>query len=182
MKSRSKTWDKYVVFALSDRWAIASELNWIDLILADKAVYGDQSLGDRIDRNEKTFESDSAEQRRSIRSDKARRGDFIAIERQFRFRNRPDLTLSSGNHHALRTGGLQGEFVGEGLRHNAECRTGIDKKLDFLDMSVRNGQTSFYVEDSHVTSFFENVSILAQSVANATAPMRQQMGTQSREQ
>jgi hypothetical protein len=62
-------------------------------VLTDKSVYRYQALTHGIDRKEKTFESDSAEQSCSLRCDKARRGDFFAVQSQPRFGYGPNVSL-----------------------------------------------------------------------------------------
>jgi hypothetical protein len=75
-------------------------------MLTDKSVHGDQALTDRIDRKEKTFESDSAEQSWSLRRNKARRGDFVAVQSQPRFGYGPNVSLSARDYDRLRAGGI----------------------------------------------------------------------------
>ena len=61
-----------------------------DLLLTDKPFYRNQALADGIDGEEKTFESDGAEQCWTLRRNKAWSRDFIAIQSQPCFGYGPD--------------------------------------------------------------------------------------------
>ena len=110
-----------------------------DCMLADKSIYGDQTLTNGIDRNEKTFESNRAEQRRSIWSDETWSGYFLAVESQLGFGDGPDIALSASDHHALRTGGFQRELFRQRARHDAQCSASFDEEFDFFDVPGRAG-------------------------------------------
>ena len=60
--------------------AIGIERRRADPVLTDKPVYRDQALADGIDGEEKTFESDGAEQSWTLRRNKTWSRDFIAIQ------------------------------------------------------------------------------------------------------
>ena len=139
-------------------------------MLTDKAVNGDQTLTNGVDRNEKTFESDSAEERWTSGSDEAWSGDFLAVESQLGFGDGPDIALSASDHDALRTGGIQRELFRQRARYDAERRTSIDEEFDLFDIPGRAGQLSLYVKKSHGESFFMKVVIVAQPANNASAP------------
>ena len=139
-------------------------------MLTDKSIYGDQTLTNGIDRDEKTFKSDRAEERWTSGSNEAWSGDFLAVESQLGFGDGPDIALSASDHHALRTGGFQRELFRQRARHDAERRTSIDEEFDLFDIPGRAGQLSLYVKKSHGESFFMNVVIVAQPANNATAP------------
>lgn len=128
-------------------------------MLTDKAVNGDQTLTNGIDRNEKTFESDSAEERWTSGSNEAGSGDFLAI------------ALSASDHHALRTVRFQRELFRQRARHDGQRSAGIDEEFDFFDLPGRTGQMSLYMKKSHGESFFMNVVIVAQRTDKATAAM-----------
>jgi hypothetical protein len=107
--------------------------------LTDKSVYGDQALTHGIDRKEKTFESDRAKQGWSLRRNKARSRDFVAVQSQLRFGYGPNISLSTRDYDALRTGGFQFEPFRQRAGHHAECRTGVHKKLNFFNAPRRTG-------------------------------------------
>jgi hypothetical protein len=121
-----------------------------DPALTDKTVDRDQPLANGIDGDEKTFEGDSTEQRRSIGSNEAWRGNFIAVESQLCFGDGPGVSPSSSDHHSLRTRGCQFELFRQRSWHDGQSRAGIDKELNFFDMPRRPGQMSFYVKKSHL--------------------------------
>jgi hypothetical protein len=114
--------------------------------LTDKAVYRDQALTHGIYRKEKTFESDSAEQGWSLRRNKARSRDFVAVQSQPRFGYGPNVSLSTRDDDALRAGGFQLEPFRQRAGHNAECRAGVHKKLNVFNAPRWTGQTTFYVK------------------------------------
>jgi hypothetical protein len=138
-------------------------------MLTDKTAYRDQSLANGIDGDEKTFAGDSAEQRRSIGSNEAWRGNFIAVESQLCFGDGPGVSPPSSDHHSLRTRGCQFELFRQRSWHDGQSRASIDKELNFFDMPRRPGQMSFYVKNSHLNDHFKNKPILSKSMSNATA-------------
>jgi len=140
-----------------------------DPVLTDKTVYRDQSFANWIDGDEKAFESDSAEQRRSIGCNEAWRGNFIAVESQLCFGDGPCVAPPSSDDHSLRARGFQLELFRQRSRHDGQSRTGIDKELNFFDVPRRSGQMSFYVEKPHLKYLFRNQVIVAKSISNATA-------------
>jgi hypothetical protein len=126
--------------------AIRPQTRRAGLELTDKAVYRDQALTHGIDRKEKTFESDSAEQGWSLRRNKARSRDFVAVQSQPRFGYGPNVSLSTRDYDALRAGGFQLEPFRQRAGHNAECRAGVHKKLNVFNAPRWTGQTTFYVK------------------------------------
>jgi len=138
-------------------------------MLTDKSVHGYQALTHRIDRKEKTFESDGAKQGWTLRRNKAWSCDFIAIQSQPCFRYGPDISLSARDHDALRAGGFQLKLVRQSSRHHAKCCAGVHEKLNFFDKPRRTGQMAFYVEQSHFKRLFKNRVIVAQPMNSARA-------------
>ena len=125
----------------------------MDPQLPDKPIYGDQTLGDGVDCEEKTLESDGAEQRRTVGRNEAWSRDFIAVQSQPRFGHGPYVSLSASDHDALRPCGLELKPFRHRSGHHAKSSTGIDKKLNFFDTSRRAGQASPYVKQSHLNTF-----------------------------
>jgi hypothetical protein len=149
--------------------AIRIESRRADPVLTDKPVYRDQALADRIDGEEKTFESDGAEQGWTLRRNKARGRDFIAIQSQPCFGYGPDISLSARDHDALRAGGFQIKpFRQRSWQHAKGSASGVDKKLNFFNTPSWTGQMALYVEQSHIKSFLKNMAIVAQRTNNAT--------------
>ena len=72
--------------------AIRIESRRADPMLTDKTVHRNQALADGVDGEEKTFESDGAEQGWTLRRNKAWSRDFIAIQRQPCFGYRRDVS------------------------------------------------------------------------------------------
>ena len=137
-------------------------------MLTDKPVYRDQALADGIDGEEKTFESDGAEQGWTLRRNKAWSRDFIAIQRQPCFGYRPDVSLSACDHDALRAGGFQFKPFCQRSWHHAKRSASVHKKLNFFNTPRRTGQMALYVEQSHIKSILKNMAIVAQPTNNAT--------------
>lgn len=137
--------------------------------LSDKSVYRDQALTHRIDRKEKTFESDSPKQGWSLRCNKAWSRDFFTVESQSRFGYGPDVSLSTRDYDALRARGFKLESFRQRAGYHAECRTGIDKKLNFFNAPFWTGQTTFYVEQPHIKNLLNNAVIVAQLTYKANA-------------
>jgi hypothetical protein len=149
---------------------IASRL--ADPMLTDKPVYRNQALANGIDSEEKTFESDDAEQGWTLRRNKAWSRDCIAIQRQPCFGYGPDLSLSSRDHDALRAGGFQLKFFRQRSWHHAKRSASVHKKLNFFNTPRRTGQMALYVEQSHIKSLLKNTAIVAQPTNNATTLIR----------
>ena len=139
-----------------------------DKTLTDKSFDRDQALGDGIDGEEKTFESDGAEQGWTLRRNKARSRDFIAIQRQPCFGYGPHVSLSARDHDALRAGGVQLKPFRQRAWHHAKRSAGVDEKLNFFNTPRRTGQMALYVKQSHIKSLFRNMAIVAQPTNNAT--------------
>jgi hypothetical protein len=143
-----------------------------DSVLTDKPVYWDQALADGIDGEEKTFESDGAEQGWTLRRNKARSRDCIAIQSQPCFGYGPDLSLSARDHDALGAGGFELKFFRQRLWHHDKRSASVHKKLNFFNTSRRTGQMALYVEQSHIKSLLKNTAIVAQPTNNATIMIR----------
>jgi hypothetical protein len=137
-------------------------------MLTDKSVYRDQTLADRIDGKEKTFERDRAEQGWTLRRNKARRRDFIAGQRQPRFGYGPDSLLSARDHDTLRASGFQLKPFRQRSRYHAKRSAGVHTKLDFFDAPRRTGDMALYVEQPHIKSLLKNTVIVARPINNAT--------------
>jgi hypothetical protein len=153
--------------------AIGIESGLADPQLSDKPIYRDQPLGDRIDCEEKTFQSHGTEQRRTVGRNEAWSRDFIAVQSQPRFGYGPYVSLSAGDHDALRACGLELKPFRQRSGHHAKSGAGVDKKLNFFDASCRAGQMSLYVEQSHLKYPLKNTAIVAQPTNNATTSISQ---------
>jgi hypothetical protein len=140
--------------------------------LADKPVYGDQTFGHGIDGEEKTFESDRAEQGWTLGRYEAWRRNFVAIESQSRLCHRPYVPLSARDHNALRPGGFQFKPFRQRSRHHAKRSASVHKKIDFFNAPSRAAQATFHVEQSHITCLLNDEFILAQLKNNATTLIR----------
>jgi hypothetical protein len=148
--------------------AIGIESRRADLLLTDKPFYRNQALADGIDGEEKTFESDGAEQGWTLRRNKAWSRDFIAIQSQPCFGYGPDLSLSARDHDALRASGFQLKPFRQRSRHHAKRSASVHKKLNFFNTPRRTGQMALYVEQSHIKILLKNMAIVAQPTNNAT--------------
>jgi hypothetical protein len=149
---------------------IASRL--ADPMLTDKPVYRNQALANGIDSEEKTFESDDAEQGWTLRRNKAWSRDCIAIQGQPCFGYGPDLSLSARDHDALGAGGSELKFFRQRSWYHAKCSASVHKKLNFFNTPRRTGQMALYVEQSHIKSLLKNTAIVAQPINNATTLIR----------
>jgi hypothetical protein len=125
--------------------------------LADEPVYGNQSLGDGINGEEKTFKSHCAEQRRTVGGNEAGSRDFIAVQSQACFRHGPNVSLSAGNNDALRASRLQFEPFRQRARYHAQSGAGVDQELNFFDAPGRTRQMSFDMEKFHLRYLFKNL-------------------------
>jgi len=79
-----------------------------------------------------------------------------------RVRLTPNIWLSTRDYDTLRAGGFQLEPLRQRAGHNAQCRTGVHKKLYFFNAPRWAGQTTFYVKQSHIKNLLKNEFILAQ--------------------
>jgi hypothetical protein len=136
--------------------------------LPDKPVYRDQTLADGIDGEEKTFQSDGAEQGWTLRRNKAWGRDFVAVQSQPCFCYGPNVPLSARDHDALRAGGSQLKPFRQRSWHHAKCSASVHKKLNFFNTPRRTGQMALYVEQSHSKSLVKNIAIVPQPKNNAT--------------
>ena len=128
-----------------------------DPVLTDKPVHRDQAFADGIDGEEKTFESDGAEQCWTLGRNKAWSRNFIAIQSQPCFGYRPDFALSARDHDALRASVFQLKPFRQRSRHHAKRSASVNKQLNF-NTSRRTGQMSLYMKQSHDESFYKNVN------------------------
>jgi hypothetical protein len=135
--------------------------------LADKAVYRNQTLADRIDCEEKTFKSHGTEECGTVRRNEAGGSDFIAVQGQPCLRHGPYVSLYASDYDALRASRLQLEPFRQRSGHHAKSGAGVHKKLNVFDTSRRAGQTSFYVKKSHLNTVSKICCILAQTPSNA---------------
>jgi hypothetical protein len=140
--------------------------------LADKSFYGDQTLADRIDCEEKTFKSHGTEECRTVGRNEAGSGDFIAVQSQPCLCHGPYIPLSASDYDALRARRLQLEPFRQRSGHHAKSSAGVHKELHFFGMPRRTGQTSLYVKKSHLNTLSKTCCILAQTPSNATSLIR----------
>ena len=151
--------------------------------LTDKSVDRNQALTDGIDRKEKTFGSNGTKQGWSLRRNKARGRDFVAIQSQPRFGYRPNISLSTRDYDALRAGRFQLEPFRQRAGHNAQCRTGVHKKLNSFNAPRWTSQTTFYVKQSHIENRLKNQLIVAQLTCKTNplqVPLRQTFADRSK--
>ena len=132
------------------QWAPAGKFLRAYPSLSDKAIDGNQSLGNRIDGQEKTFKGDGAEQRRTVWRDETWGRDFSTVQRQTSFGYGPDIPLAARDDDALRAGGFQFEPFRQWAGHHAERRASVHEQLNFFNTLRWSGQMAFYVEQSHV--------------------------------
>ena len=128
----------------------------VDLGLTDKPVYRDQTLADRIDGEEKTFERDGAEQGGTLWRNKTWSRDLITIQSQPCLGYGPDSLLSASDYDVLRASGLDLKLFCQRSRHHTKRSTSVHKKLDFFNTPRRTGQLALYVEQSHIKSLLKN--------------------------
>jgi hypothetical protein len=140
----------------------------VERVLANKPVYRYQALANGIDGEEKTFQSDGAQQGWTVRRYKTWRRNFIAIESQTCFGYGPDVPLSAGNHHPFRPRGFQLKLFRQGLRQHAKRSASVHKKFNFFNTARRTGQMAPYVEQSHIQCPLNDELIVAQLTNNAT--------------
>jgi hypothetical protein len=148
--------------------AISIESRLAGPALTDKSVYRDQALANGIDGEEKTFESDGAKQGWTLRRNKTWSRDFITIQSQPRFGYRPNVSLPTCDHDALRACGFQLKPFRQRSWHHAKRGASVHKKLNFFNAPRRTSQMALYVEQSHIKSLLKNTAIVAQPTNNAT--------------
>jgi len=159
---------------------IGIESRRAELVLTHKPVHRDQALGDRIDGEEKTFESDGAKQGWTFRRNKARSRDLIAIQSQPCFGYGPDVSLSARDYDVLRAGSFQLKPFRQRSWHHTKRSASVHKKLNFFNTPRRTGQMTLYVEQSHIKSLLKNLPILTQPTINATPLISLKKGCQTR--
>jgi hypothetical protein len=140
--------------------AMRIENREVDLALTDKPVYRDQALADWIDGEEKTFEGDGAEQRRTIGCDKALSSDFVAVQSQTCLRHGPNISLPTSDHDALRPNRFQLKPFSQRPWYYSKGSAGVDKQLNFFATPCWAGQPSLYVKQSHLKSLLKRKPIL----------------------
>jgi hypothetical protein len=146
--------------------------SWIEeRVSADKPVYRNQSLGDRIDGEKKTFKSHGTEQRRTVRRNETRSRNLSAVQSQPSLCDGPNVSASAGDHDTLGARGFQLEPFRERSRHHAKRSSSIHKQLDFFNASRRAGQLAFYVKQTHFKRLFKNRVIVAQPINSARTLM-----------
>ncbi|OGQ78746.1 MAG: hypothetical protein A3F90_06270 [Deltaproteobacteria bacterium RIFCSPLOWO2_12_FULL_60_19] len=123
--------------------------------LPNKAVYGNQTFADGINRQEKTFKGHGAEQRRAVGRNEAGSSDFIAVQCQPCLCHGPNVSLSASDHDALRARRFQLEPFGQRSGHHAKSSAGVHKELNFFDMPGRTCQISLYVKKPHLKYLFD---------------------------
>ncbi len=137
---------------------------------ADKSVYRNQSLGYGINGEEKTFKSHGAEQWRTVGGNEAGSRDFIAVQSQPCFRDGPNVSLSAGDHDALRASRLQFEPFRQRARYHVQSGAGVDKELNFFDAPSRTRQMSFDMEKSHLKYLFKNLPYCSSDTDQRNSP------------
>jgi hypothetical protein len=142
--------------------------------LADKSVYGNQSLADRIDGEKETFKSHGTEECRTVGRNEAGSSDFVAVQSQPCLCHRPYVSLSASDDDALRASRLQLKPFRQRSGHHAESSAGVHKEINVFDTSRRARQMSLYVKESHLNAFSKTSCILAQTPSNATSESRMQ--------
>jgi hypothetical protein len=143
--------------------------------LADKSVYGNQTLADRIDCEEKTFKSHGTEECRTVGRNKAGGSDFIAIQRQPCLCHGAYVSLSASDYDTLRTSRLQLKPFRQRSGHHAKSSAGINKELNVFDMSRGARQMPLYMKKSHLNAFSQTCCILTQTPANTTSVISKQL-------
>ena len=148
--------------------AIGIESRRTALVLTHEPIHRDQALADRIDREEKTFESYGSEQGWTFWRNKAWRRDFIAIQSQPCFGYGPDISLSASDYDVLRAANFQLKSLRQQSWHHAKRSASVHKKLNFFNASRWTGQMALYMEQSHIKNLVKNLFILPQPTINAT--------------
>ena len=106
-------------------------------LLTDKSLNVDQALGDGVDGEQETLKSYRSEQSRSRGSDKASRVDFVTVEGEPYFGQRPSFIPAARSLDRARSIGSKFKPICKALRDNDECRTAIYKKFYFFGPAGR---------------------------------------------
>jgi hypothetical protein len=125
-----------------------------DTALADKPVYGNQTLGNRIDGQKKTFKGHGAEQRKAVGCDEALSSDFVAVQSQTCLRHGPNVALPASDHDALRPSRLQLKPLRQRSGYYRKSSAGVYEQLNFFATPCRTRQTRLYVKKSHLKYLF----------------------------
>jgi hypothetical protein len=132
-------------------------------VLTHKPIYRNQAFANGINGEKKAFESYGAQQSWPFRRNETLSRNFIAIQSQSCFGDRPDISLPARDHDPLRAAGFQIELFGQRSWHHGERRASVHKELNLFYAARRTSQVGFYVEQSHRTEL-----IVAQRTNNAT--------------
>src|SRR5688572_28872473 len=148
--------------------ARGSRSGQVDPPLANKPIYGNQTLADGIDSKEQTLKSHGAEQRGTVRGNEARRRDFFAVQSQPSFCHGPYVSLPARDHDTLRTSRIELKLFRQRSGHHAKCSTRIHEQLNVFTAPRWTGETTFYMKQSHIKNLLENEFIVAQLTNKTT--------------
>ena len=118
--------------------------------LDGKALDLDETLGDGIDGEEETFQSDGSKQRWPTRSDEARSRDLTSVDGETHFGDGPGLPAPSGRLNRLMTLRDEPELVGDGAWNDEERRSGVHQHVDRRCPTGRASDSGGNVEQSHI--------------------------------
>ena len=105
--------------------------------MTDKSLNGDQALGDGVDGEQETLKSYRSEQSRSRGSDKASRVDFVTVEGEPYFGQRPSFIPAARSLDRACSVGSEFELIRKALRDNNERCTTVYKKFYFFAPACR---------------------------------------------
>jgi hypothetical protein len=137
---------------------ISETASWLaNTALANKTVYRNQALSDRIHGQEKTFKSHGTEQRRTIRGYEALSSDFVAVKSKPRFGYRPNVSLPAGDHNPLRPSRFKLKPFRQWSGYYGKSSAGVHEQLNVFGTPRRASQTSRYVKQSHLKHPFKSL-------------------------
>jgi hypothetical protein len=134
---------------------IAETVSWP--ASADKPIYRDQTLGDGIDCEEKTFKSHGTEQGRTVWGDETLSRDFVAVQGQTRLRHGPNVSLPASNHNPLRPSRFKLKLFRQRSRYYRKGSASIYQQFKFFGTPRRAGQASLYVKQSHLKHLLKSL-------------------------
>jgi hypothetical protein len=137
---------------------ITEVVGWLaDSGLANKSVYWDQALGDRIDCQEKTSKSHGTEQRGTVGGDETPSRDFVALQSQPRLCHGPNVSLPAGDHDALRPSRFKLKPFRQRSRYYGKGSANIYRQYKFFGTTRGASQASLYVKQSHFKHLFKSL-------------------------
>jgi hypothetical protein len=137
---------------------ISETASWLaNTALANKTVYRNQALSDRIHGQEKTFKSHGTEQRGTVGGDETLSRDFVAVQGQTCLCHRPNVSLPAGDHNPLRPSRIKLKPFRQWSGYYDKGSASIYRQFKFFGTTRGASQASRYVKQSHLKHPFKSL-------------------------